>query len=95
VSEQQNPIIGACGLWAAKDGSKIVASGRWGDLKVLIFRNESTNEKAPQYRMCLTKWEDRKATGDQQRQPEQVEARRRGPAPAAVRDAMDEDDIPF
>jgi single-strand DNA-binding protein len=28
-------------------------------------------------------------------QPEQVEARRRGPAPAAVRDAMDEDDIPF
>jgi hypothetical protein len=95
VSEQQNPIIGVCGLWAAKEGSKLVASGRWGDLKVLIFHNDSTNEKAPQYRMCLTKWEDRKQDASK---PEQVEVRRKGPAPAAARAAMEDDDpdsIPF
>jgi hypothetical protein len=90
------PILNLCGLWAGKEGSKLVASGRLGEMKLLLFHNDTKgNPKAPQYRMCLTKWEDRKATGDQQRQPEQVEARRRGPAPAAVRDAMDEDDIPF
>jgi hypothetical protein len=71
-----NPIVNVCGLWAAKQGSKLIASGRLGNVKVLVFRNENKqNDRSPDFNICITKWEERPPSGG----TEQVTTRRRDP----------------
>jgi hypothetical protein len=84
------PILNLCGLWAGKEGSKLVASGRLGEMKLLLFHNDTKgNPKAPAYRLCMAKWEDR-----EQDRPASG-ATQRGPNVRQTRQALADDDDPF
>lgn len=93
---EQKPMINVGGLWenTSKNGG-VYLSGNLGGLKILVFPNDKRgNDRAPDWRVCLTEREreEQPAPGPSP-QPQRPAQR---PAPVTGRaTVVDDGDIPF